>query len=249
MPEIDKVLGKLGLEEQEIKAYTALLDLGEVTAAKIAERTGLGRVHMYQLTNRLIKKGLVSYIIKNNVKYFNAASPITLLKNLESTYEELKSVIPLLEARQNSAHQDAKVEIYRGREGVNTILKTIIKDAKPYYFMGGVEESCSVFELESKIFVKRAEKLKIPGKILSRKEESFFVGKNEEYRFLPKNVIMPTTNWIWGNKTGIFIWEEPYYVVLIESKQITKSNLATFKYLFGIAEKPSLNDKKERLLK
>ena len=174
MTEIMNVLSKLGLEEQEIKVYLALLDLGEITATKIAERTGLGRVHIYQITNRLIRKGFASYIIKNNIKYFSAASPKTFLRDVSKLHEEIKEILPLLEARKNSTIPETKVEIYRGREGVNTIFKTILRDEKPYYFLGGIEESCRVFELESKIFVKRAEKIKIMGNILARKQDAFF---------------------------------------------------------------------------
>jgi len=44
--EIIPTLENLGLEEQEAKTYLASLDLGEATATRLAERTGLGRVHM-----------------------------------------------------------------------------------------------------------------------------------------------------------------------------------------------------------
>ena len=248
MPEIELILSKLGLEEQEVKTYLALIDLGESTATKLSERTGLGRVHTYQIINKLIDKGLASYVIKNNVKYFLPADPETLLKDLQQKEQDLQKILPQLKERQKNKFQETKTEIYRGREGINTILKLILKDAKPYFIQGGAEEGCSLFNLENTIFVKRAEKINLKGKILARKKDKFFAGKNEEYKYLPENMISSTTMMLWSNKTAVFVWSEPYYAILIENEEITKNNLSTFKYLWSIAEKPTKEDVKKRIV-
>src|SRR3989344_4167761 len=135
MTEITQTLQKLGLEEQEVKTYLALLDLGESTATKLAERTRLGRVHMYQIVNRLIERGLSSYIVKNNVKYFSASDPEILLKDIQQKEQELQKILPELKARQKKPVPETKVEIYRAREGINTIFKMILKDEKQYFIM------------------------------------------------------------------------------------------------------------------
>ncbi len=51
---------------------------------------------------------------------------------------------------------------------------------------------------------------------------------------------------LWGNKTAIFVWSEPYYAVLIDNEEITSSNLATFNSLWKTAEIPTKNDKNKR---
>ena len=246
MTEITQTLQKLGLEEQEVKTYIALLDLGGSTATKLAERTGLGRVHMYQIVNRLIERGLASYIVKNNVKYFSASDPETLLKDIQQKEQDLQKILPELKARQKKLVPETKVEIYWGREGINTIFKMILKDEKSCYIVGGAEEACTIFELENTIFVKRAEKQKLQGKILARRKDKFFIGNNEDYRFIPEHLISSTTQMIWNTKTAIFVWSEPYYAVLIDNEEITKSNLATFNYLWKTAEIPTKNDKNKR---
>lgn len=248
MAEIE-LLQKLGLESREAKAYLALLDLGESTATRLAERAGIGRVHMYQIISRLMEKGLASYIVKNNVKYFSAASPESLLKDLQQKEQDLQKVLPELIARQNKAAPETKVEVYRGREGINAILKTVLRDAKPYFLFGGAKEACIIFELENRLFVKRAEKLKLKGKILARKNDDFFIGKNEDYRFVPERLISSTTQMLWGSKAAIFIWSEPYYAILIDNEQVAKSSLSTFEYLWENGETPLKSDKKKRALK
>lgn len=249
MGKVEQVLARFGLEEQEIKTYLALLQLGEATATKLAERTGLGRVHMYQITNRLIEKGLASYIIKNNIRYFIAADPEIFLTNLHEKEEQFKNVLPELKQRQQTIKFETKVEIYRGKEGINTVLKMILRDKKPYYIFGGGEEACIKVGLINKIFVKRAEKEKIYGKLLERKKAKFFVGKNEEYRIISDKFLSSTSTMLWNNKTAIFIWSEPYYVILIENLEVTRSYLSNFNYLWKIAKKPSKIDRIKRLLK
>ncbi len=52
MSETQQILQKLGLEDQEIKTYLALLDLNESTVTKLAENVGLGQVGKQQLRAR-----------------------------------------------------------------------------------------------------------------------------------------------------------------------------------------------------
>lgn len=247
--DLQKILQELGLEKKEAKVYLALLGLGEATATTLAEKTALDRTLMYQLTTKLKEKGLVSHIVKNNTRYFLPAEPETLLKDLQEKEKQLKDALPELKAKQNSLKPETKVEVYHGRKGIGTIFKMIIIDKKPYYFIGGASEACTLFELENAQVVKQAEELKIPGKVLARKSDNFFVGKNEEYRLVPEHLISSTTMMLWGNKTAIFVWTEPYHVVLIDNGEVTKGNLSTFNYLWSIGEKPTKIDREKRLLK
>jgi len=244
-----KTLIRLGLEAQEAKVYLTLLDLTEATATKLAERTNIGRVNMYQITNKLIEKGIVSYIIKNNVKCFSATNPETLLEDLQEKEREYKKILPKLKERQQKFTPETKVEIYRGKEGIGTILKMILRDKKDYFILGGAEECTKNFNQLMRIFVKHGEKLKIKGRFLERKEAEFFVGKHEEYRYIPKELFSSTTSTIWGNKFATFVWTRPFYVILVENKQVAKSNLAIFNYLWKTAEKPTKKDRNKRLIK
>ena len=123
------------------------------------------------------------------------------------------------------------------------------RDKKTYHFLGGAEEACSIFGIENEKMVRTAIKQKIKGKILAMKQDDFPIGKNEDYRFVPDHMISSTTMLIWGNKTAIFVWKKPHFAILIDDEEITKSNLATFNYLWSIGEKPSNADRKKRKLK
>ncbi len=246
MEKIIQTLERLGLDEKEAKTYLALLSMGEATATKLAERTGITRTLIYEITDRLMKRGLVSLVVKEGTKHFSASEPEFLLRELEEKTDDLRRALPDLKAVMASAKRETKVSLYRGRKGVNTILKMIIDDGKDYYITGGGKEACQHFEHENKVFVKRAAEAGIKGYLLARKGDNFFIGKLERFRYLPPQLISLVSNMVWGDKTAIFVWSEPCHAIVIENDKIARSNVLTFKYLWGTAEKPTKADIKKR---
>src|SRR3989338_8385224 len=105
-----KILEEIGLTPGEIKVYLALIGLGETTTGPIVDEARVSISKVYSILERLSKKGLVSHVVKNNVKYFKAADPNRLLiylqekeEHLKKQEQELKKFIPELELKQNSA--------------------------------------------------------------------------------------------------------------------------------------------------
>ena len=72
-------LKQAGLTENESKVYLALVDHGPNLAGQISRKTGLHRRTVYDVTEMLIKKGLIGYILKNNRRYFEASNPNRIL--------------------------------------------------------------------------------------------------------------------------------------------------------------------------
>ena len=71
----ERIFQELGLTENESKVYLALLELGPSLAGTVSKKTGIHRRNIYDITERLIKKGLVGYILKNNRRLFEASNP------------------------------------------------------------------------------------------------------------------------------------------------------------------------------
>ena len=84
-----KILKEIGLTETEIKAYLSLLTLGATSAGRIVEETGVYRKNLYDALNKLIEKGLVSYVIEDKIRVFQAKNP----ENLEKYLDEKKAKI------------------------------------------------------------------------------------------------------------------------------------------------------------
>ena len=65
-------LTSLGLSPSEIKTYLHLLRTGRSYVNKLSSELKINRSNIYEALERLIAKGLVSFIVRNNVKWFEA---------------------------------------------------------------------------------------------------------------------------------------------------------------------------------
>ena len=80
---IEKTLEEIGLTKSEIKVYLALLELGSSQTGKIVQKSKAASSKIYEILEKLIQKGLVSYIIKSGIKHFEAAPPERIMDYLE----------------------------------------------------------------------------------------------------------------------------------------------------------------------
>ena len=69
--EILEKLQKAGLTGNESKVYLELVKKGELSANQIAKNLGIDRTLTYTILNHLIEKGQVSYVIRDNKKFFS----------------------------------------------------------------------------------------------------------------------------------------------------------------------------------
>lgn len=234
-----ELLQNLGLEEKEAKVYLALLSLGETTATKIADKTNLDRTLIYQLAGKLIEKGLISYIIKNNVKYFSATNPQKLIQDLKEKEKQLQKAMPELINLTKTKEQETKVEIYKGKEGIRTILKDILRTKKDYHVMGEEGRFQKIVPIDLARFLKQLEKIKIKEYVLVREDlkDKVLRSKNSIFKYVSKTHLSPVETVIYGNKTVNFIWTPPYYAILTTNKEVADSFRTHFNGLWKIAKK------------
>jgi len=61
-------LKQIGLTDGEARAYFALLEIGPSTVGPIVARSNIAYSRIYEVLNRLIEKGLVSFVSKEKTK-------------------------------------------------------------------------------------------------------------------------------------------------------------------------------------
>lgn len=241
--QVSTILKEIGLDQQETNIYLALLKTGSNTASKIAEETNINRTVVYSFLTKMIGKGFVSYIIKNNVKFFNAVDPKQLLNLLAEKERNLKEIIPQLEQIKQTIKEEAKVEIYKGVEGGRTVSRDILNSAKEYlvFVDTGFEQEHQLFfnqftraRIKKKI---RAKGLLIEGQKIYRK---FY--KYTEYRFVSKDYAAPSLSIVWENKVAIVAWSRPPYVVVVEDRDVARSYQNYFELIWKEARKSTASD-------
>ena len=109
-------LQDFGLTEKQVNLYLALLKSGESTASDLAKATNTNRSFTYDRLKKLTELGLVSYVIKDNKKYFIPAKPSQLLAILKEREAKIKSILPQLESISIDAKDKPIVEIYTSKK-------------------------------------------------------------------------------------------------------------------------------------
>jgi len=145
-----EVLNRLGLNNSEIKVYFALLELESSTVGRIIDRAKVPDSKIYSILEKLKEKGLVSFVIKNNVKHFQATDPCNLIELLNEKSEQIEEqkrilreeIIPNIEQQRKLTEEKQEATVYEGMEGLKSafnVLLTTIKPGMEYYaFMVGL---------------------------------------------------------------------------------------------------------------
>ncbi len=108
---IEETLQELGLNKRESICYSSLLELGSSRVGDIIKKTGIPSSKIYEILDKLIKRGFVTYVIKNNVKHFQASDPKTLLNYIEERKRKIEEIMPQLLLKQKLSKKQS-VEIF-----------------------------------------------------------------------------------------------------------------------------------------
>ena len=238
-----QTLKKLGLTTNEVDIYLTLLRHGELSVYELASKAGLHRQVCYDALERLLDKGFVSYIIKNNKKYYKPIEPKKIHDYIEEKKEELNDVLPQLEEIFHQPSEDTKVDVVKGKLVLriiyNDLFKTLKETQEPMLAMGIDEEKFLEFDrVAIKQYINNIGKLKLKEKLLSKESaKTFFEGSQSEYRLLPDHLFNPNPTHIYGNKVAIILWGTPMHGIIMESKQVADAYKKYFQILWDMAKK------------
>lgn len=237
-----EILRKLGLSEGEIKVYGALLELGASALNGIHERTGIERRNIYDILNKLIERGIVTYVQENKKRFFRIAHPNNIIgyirqqeHELESTKGEILKHIPELVAKYEFKRQPMSGEIFRGHEGTKAVWEDMLNYKEIKWIGAGRYIPKQMPHFFASWNKRRIEK-KIPILNIVRQElrkeikEPF---KLETIRYQPKEWSgNPTVISLYGNKVVNFIFIGEFFAFVIESPELADHYRRYFDYLW-----------------
>jgi len=246
-----EVLEQIGLSKAEIKVYLALLQLGSVPSGNIAKETDLRRSTVYDSIKRLQSKGLVSYIIKNGMKHFEATEPDRIIdfikenkRKLDETEKQAENLVKELKKESDILKPKAEAQILEGIEGFKTMRRDILRNSDgEHLLIGAISREDEVIPGFFKEWNKQRQKKKIKLKILhkmSAKEKIMskkdFMGKYFDTKFLPEEIENPAVINIYGDRVVNVLWKknQPLCFLLI-NKEIADSYRKYFDYLWKIS--------------
>jgi len=225
-------LQKIGLTEGESKVYIALSKIGTSTVGPIVDKAGVAYSNVYDILNRLIEKGIVSFVVKNKTKYFQAVSPKNLLDFINKKEEELASqrktlveLMPKLEQIQNLGPKQ-NAEIFIGKKGLKTAYEKLLTNDKRY-------ENC-FFYIHKERYAKESDlfylsirellnKVSERGITNVKSKESSFFKNNKKIKMKYVDFPLPGNMEVCNNKTLVVSWSSEIVSILIESEDIANN--------------------------
>lgn len=238
------VLEKLGFTRVEVNVYFDLVKHGESSASEIAGRVNISRTYVYDAIEHLIKKGIISYVLKNNRKRFKVLDLTKLLEFIENKKKffdeqknEVKGLITELRKIKKADKKIPIVEVLEGNEGIKTALNDIVrtrKDAVGWGHTTRVKEYVPGWFIDR--YLKERDKKGIKVKQLYTEGGELLKSKNTEFRCLPKEFSSPVTFGKYGDKIIIFFWSEVPMVIRIQNREIAKSFEDHFNLLWKSAK-------------
>lgn len=243
---IKEALQKIGLTEGECQVYEALIELGLSSTGAITKKANIASSKVYEVLQRLQNKGLVSHVVRNGVRYYDATPPERLVDFLEEKKEdimhaqqEIKKVIPEIELKRKSAHEKSQIIVYTGIQGPKIVLSDILEAGKkglPNYGFGtDVDPYVQYIPHILNKYIQEARKYKFKTKLIFAKG---FRSPNitAEIRYLPQEYFPPVRIMIYGNKVVIADFTKPITTIIIEKKEIAEAYKKYFELLWKIAK-------------
>jgi len=236
----------IGLTKGEAKVYVALSELGSSTVGPIVKKSGVAYSKVYDILNRLIGKGIVSYIVKNKTKYFQAASPSNLVeylnkkeKEISIQKESLLKIIPDLEKLQEIKNQQ-EAEVFLGKKGLKTayekLFKIVSKHDEFLFFYIHDEKYGEESNLFYNSIVDISKNIKNRGICNKEYKKSWFAKKSKHLKMKFSDIPIPGNIDIIADKVLIVVWGEIVFSILIQSESLSDSLRNYFNEMWKVAK-------------
>ncbi len=238
-------LKELGLSEGQISVYAAVLELGISTINKIQEKTGIERRNIYDILNKLIERGLITYTVEKGKRTYQCTHPNKLAEEIrqkEAALKELGEQIPQMEDLFELSKPEIRAEVFRGNEAMKALLDEMLEYDASYWIGGNSNvERTNLKNWFRHWMERRAEQKHMmydlvdhgtyldglkPGDIQAHKKAHY------KYCALPKDLASPMVMIIFGKRVAQVLWSNQPFAFVLESEEIRESFMKYFHYFW-----------------
>jgi sugar-specific transcriptional regulator TrmB len=239
-------LEKLGLNRNEARVYLSLLTLGRASAADVVKHVGTHRNIVYDNLEKLIEKGLVSFLSEGTKRIFIAEDPQAILDFLQAKKESIgreelvaKSLLPDINKLLSVTRSKQDAYLFRGVKGMKKVLGMAL-ESKEYFCIGVTNASVELLgDSFWKNFNAKVDERKITERLLLNADfENPGIIKQtklRKQRVLPAQMSQVTEMMVFGEKVAIFVYSGVPIVVLIEDKHIAADFRKQFDVLWKVS--------------
>jgi sugar-specific transcriptional regulator TrmB len=253
MPQIEdiNILSHFGLNKNDISVYAALCKLGRSKTGQIIIESGVVSSRVYESLKALSLKGLVSYEVKNNIKYYKAELPDQLIEETINSAEKLKKLSDTIKSTPIEKESRNETNTYEGVHGFKQAFLQHIQaiekneDVSIIAFSTGAVIKQRYGKLKG--FFNDLDKIMFPKtknvQMLLNKSMLDTLKKDRPMfnsytkRFLPAEYFNPTAINISAREVMISVWGDKPIVFTIKNPVAVASFKKNFEFLWSIANK------------
>ena len=248
-------LRKVGLTNGEIKVYSVIIGNGLSSLNKIHEKTGIERRNIYDIINKLIEKGLVSYTVEKGKKVYQITHPKKIInylegkkRDIENSEKEIGLHIPDLVKLFNQSKTEVWAEVFRGDESIKALLTEILEHNESYWLGGNSFEHYKAVSENLVTWFSHWMKERVKKKHtmydlvsygtwlkgLEPNKKGIHKKNYYEYNQLPNGLYVPMVIIIFGDKVAQVLWSKQPFAFILEGKKVKDSFMHYFNYFWNL---------------
>lgn len=245
---LQKILVSIGFSDNEARVLTVLLQEGTLRVRDIGSKIRINRTTVYGILKSLLKKGLVSTIIKYGVTEYQSIEPALLLQyvdrrkaELEERKKEVADILPQIRQIRENRNIFPKIYFFEGEEGIKQAYEDTLENNKGKQLLD-LTGADAIYENMGQewweYYWQKRTRLNIQCKVIAPNTEWARVMKQRDRefkrltRFIPREYLFRTEINIYDNRVAIFSFsKEKPLAVIIEDEAIADTLKTLFRYI------------------
>jgi sugar-specific transcriptional regulator TrmB len=236
---------KFGMDKSQAEIYFTCLSYDRLTIQDLSVKSGIKRTTIYSNLENLEKSGIILITKLAGKTYIEAREPEILLKELEEKRDALKDNLGIIKNLKKENPFQSKIIYYKGKDGFKKFWRDLLESGvQDWLIMTSGKEFMSFV---SQGYIKKVIREKRKKGIKSRQiiTDSAYAREiikddrteNRESRIVSSNYPLPAIEIIFGNKLAIIssIYED--IILIIESKEISRTHRSYFELIWDLSEK------------
>jgi sugar-specific transcriptional regulator TrmB len=220
-------LMEAGLTLNQAVVYLELVKHPGQSGGQVSKKVSIDRSFVYNIINSLIDKGLLSSVIRENVRTYYPSNPENLSKEIEEKRTKINTVVGKLKRIRQGKKEEILVKTYEGKAGLKSYVRELLASKSFETFGGG--GNLAIFDIlkyEFPHYSKELRKKKIKGRLITSdaNKDVMKVFKNSDMKIKTLKKLKNDVNFvIFEDKLSIYSAEDKPYVIVIENKKIADS--------------------------
>jgi sugar-specific transcriptional regulator TrmB len=235
------MLREFGFTAGEEKVYLALVSIGDSGASDVIKKTGLHRATVYDILERLIGKGFVSFVIRDGVKVYQSGDSSKFLDVIFEEEEKVRdkqtkalSIVEKLKTLKKKSKNGSVARVFVGDEGMKAVMNDIIEVGENFVVFGSEGRFVEDLKDYTEQWARRREEKGIRARIVMSEGSRAPIWKMNKVRFIGKEYCSPTSTFIYGHKVAMFMNDDAGTVVVVENGKLARSYRNYFKILWKL---------------